>query len=289
MDPIRNNRSLLTNATSGAGETGTIRIAVFDNNRIFRAGIVHLLNAEPDMEVVVEGGSALDLVELNAEHSPDVVILDADVAAAEKHLWQSIHRIYPTMNILGMAFNLDQERIQTTFSIGARGYILKEVDASELLEAVRALYRNEGYVSPAVGAMVLANNSPESRYKDAKASPLAQLSYREGQIFNLLAAGLKNREIGRRVGVTEKTIKHYVTRIFEKLHVRNRVEAAMLSKSGTKPDVAHNAGRVLGLPPIVGCRYEPQSPPLTAGLVAGSDGGLLQHRKNQATNGRRMN
>jgi DNA-binding NarL/FixJ family response regulator len=107
---------------------------------------------------------------------------------------------------------------------GARGYILKGATALDLVAAVRALHCNDGYVSPALGAMMLANASHESRVKRAPASALAQLTFREGAIFKLLAAGLKNREIGRRLGVTDKSIK------IEKLHAGNRVEAAMLSR-----------------------------------------------------------
>ena len=112
---------------------------------------------------------------------------------------------------------------------------MKQISGLELVEAVRAVHRGEGYVSPTVAATLLTNATLGQRVKPASASPLDQLTFREGEIFRLLAAGQKNGEIGQRLALTEKSVKRYVTSIFEKLQVRNRVEAAMLSRSGQTP------------------------------------------------------
>lgn len=286
MDSLRNHRSSLTNSTCDASQTVPIRIAVFDNNRLFRAGIVHMLNGEPDMEVVLEGSSALDLVEISVGFSPDITILDTDVMIAETNLWYSIHRIYPAMDILGMASNLDRERVQAASAIGARVCILKGVGVRELIEAVRTLHRKESHLSPAIGAMMLADVAPESRMERTPASPLAQLTFREGEIFRLLAVGFKNREIGRHLGVTEKTIKCYVTRIFEKLHVRNRVEAAMLSKLGGESRIVPKDRKISIAAPnlcasLAGRDYKCNisvDGGRIGGGAAGSNGGSLPHR-----------
>jgi two-component system, NarL family, nitrate/nitrite response regulator NarL len=243
---------------------------VFDDNPLFRAGIVHVLNAEPDMEVVAEGSSGSNTPRLGAELSLDIVVLDSDLMTADKNLWRSISGLIPDVRILVMAFNPDQEQVLAAFAAGAQGYILKGVSGHELLEAVRALHRSEGYVSPALAATMLANVSLAGRAKGANANPQAQLTFREEEIFNLLSAGLKNREIGRRIGVTEKTVKRYVTRILEKLHVRNRVEAAMLSEPGAKPPIVQRGGRaVVALPYVdVGCKGDSQT-------ATGADAGLV--------------
>ena len=286
MDWLPSHRSSLTNSTCDARQTETIRIAVFDNNRLFRAGIVHMLNAEPDMEVVLEGGSAFDLAEVSVGFSPDITILDTDVMIAETNLWYSIHRIYPAMDILGMASNLDREGVQAASAIGVRGCILKGASVRELVEAVRTLHRKENNLSPAVGAKTLADVGPESGMKHTKAGPLAQLTFREGEIFRLLAAGLKNREIGRHLGVTEKTIKCYVTRIFEKLHVRNRVEAAMLSTLDGDSRIVPKERRISIATPnlcssLASRDYKcniPVDGGRIAGGTAGSNGGSLPQR-----------
>ena len=203
MDSIRRPRP--SNPETGA--FGAIRIAVFDDNPLFRAGIVHVLNAEQGMEVVLEGGRGSEVAVPKAAPSLDIIVLDSDLMTADRTLWYSIVNLCPAAKVLVMAFSPDQEHVLATFAAGARGYILKGVSGYELLEAVRALHRNEGYVSPALAASLLISVSLAGRPKGAGAHLAAQLTFRESEIFNLLAGGLKNREIGRRLGVTEKTIK----------------------------------------------------------------------------------
>lgn len=262
-----------------AADRGTIRIVVFDDNPLFRAGIVHVLNAEPDIEIVAEGSSGANGLPFGAERSVDIVVLDSDIVTADKNLWRSVIELRAAVKILVMAFSPDQEQVLATFAAGAQGYILKGVSGRELLEAVRALHRGEGYVSPALAATMLTNAGLAGRTKGANANPLAQLTFREGEIFSLLAVGLKNREIGRRLSLTEKTIKRYVTRIFEKLHVRNRVEAAMLSKPGAKLQIVQRGRRiVVALPQFDGGRMG--NSPTAAGPVAGQSKGRSPPRGN---------
>jgi two-component system, NarL family, nitrate/nitrite response regulator NarL len=271
-----------------AAECGAIRIAVFDDNPLFRAGIVHVLNAEPGMEVVAEGSSGSNTPRLGAKLSLDIAVLDSDLMTADRNLWRSIIGLRPDVKILVMAFNPDQEQVLAAFAAGAQGYILKGVSGHELLEAVRALHRSEGYVSPALAATMLANVSLAGRAKGANANPQAQLTFREEQIFNLLSAGLKNREIGRRIGVTEKTVKRYVTRIFEKLHVRNRVEAAMLSKPGAKLPFVPRRRRVVIALPTIELATKTDSPPgaeAVAGLPGRANGKLPPRGNGQVPSG----
>ena len=136
--------------------------------------------------------------------------------------------------MLVLAVSLDEDEFLEAFAAGARGYLLKGASEIQLLEAMYAVHRGEGYVSPSVAAVMLTRRNLERYGKGPNASPVDQLSHREGEIFKLLATGLTNREIGQRLGVTENTIKRYFTCIFEKLKVRNRVEAAMLSRRKSK-------------------------------------------------------
>src|SRR5262249_12108475 len=138
-------------------QLGAIRIAVFDGSPLFRAGIVHTLNAEPDMEVVLESDSGSGTHHLGAGVALDIAVLDADLMEADKNLWHSIIRVCPASRILVMAQSSDQGKILATFAAGARGYILKGVTKHDFLAAIRALYRDEGYVLPALGAAMLVN------------------------------------------------------------------------------------------------------------------------------------
>ena len=127
--------------------------------------------------------------------------------------------------------------MRDAFAAGVRGCVLKGAGRLELLEAVRDVSRGEGYLSPTLAASMMRTLAGPIDSGE-KAQHPAQLTYREDQIFRLLSAGLKNKEIGRRLNLSEKSIKRYVTCIFEKLNVRNRVEAAMLSRTTSQQDLA---------------------------------------------------
>ena len=234
----RDCRSSDTAPTPIAVESDIVRIAVFDDSPLFRAGVVHVLNAEPDLEVVLESGSDSAIRQLATELVLDIVILDSDLMAAGEDVLRYIIGVHPATRFLVMSHSPDPDQVLAIFAAGARGYILKRASRYEFVEAVRALHRNQGYMSPTLGAAILASASLAVQLKSAIANPMARLTFRESEIFTLLAAGLTNSEIGRRLDVTEKTIKHYVTGIFEKLNVRNRVEAAMLLRPGVKAEIA---------------------------------------------------
>jgi DNA-binding NarL/FixJ family response regulator len=217
-------------ALEGSG-SDVIRIAVFDENPLFRAGIVHVLNAEPGLEVV----AASDIFSLGMTPLPDVVILDSNIVS-KLCLERSFSGLRSSVKVLVLALSVDEEQFLAAFAAGARGYLLKGVDGPQLVEAVHALHRGEGCVSPSLAAIMLIQPLAK-RGQRPSTRLLAQLTFREGEILKLLTAGLTNWEIGRRLDVTEKTIKRDFTRIFEKLDVRNRVEAAMLLRPGPQPQI----------------------------------------------------
>lgn len=203
-----------------------IKVGVFDENLFFRIGIAHSLKADPEMEVVAEGGTALEALRLTRELSPHVVVLDYTFLERGIGLAQSITAI-PFVKLLILSHSMGTKEAFETFAAGARGYVFKGVSGQDLREAVRAVNRGEGYVSPALAAEMMMSQA--ALEKSDKQNPIARLTHREGQIFDLLCGGLKNQEIGARLNVAERTVKHYITRIFEILNVRNRVEAAALA------------------------------------------------------------
>jgi DNA-binding NarL/FixJ family response regulator len=211
-----------------------IRIGAFDQSPLLRAGIIKVLEADAIMEVVAEAGSAMEALRLSTELAPDVVVLDANLLV-EGDVARMIAAL-PGVKLLILSSHLDESNAAAAFMSGARGYVLKEVQGHEFREAVRAVYRGEAYVSPALaGEMMLAQAGLRKSVGASNIDPIAKLTHREGQIFELLAGGLMNREIAIRLEISEKTVKRYVTRIFETLGVRNRVEAAILSRRST-PD-----------------------------------------------------
>ena len=233
---------------------GSIRIAVFEQMPLFRAGIIQVLNTEAGMEVVAEGNSIPEAVAMSA--AADVVIVDANLLEGSSGPAGSLVALCSTAKVILLTFSAEGERMRDAFAAGVRGCVLKGAGRPELLEAVRNVYRGEGYLSPALAASMMRNLAVPID-SGVKARYPAQLTYREDQIFRLLSAGLKNKEIGRRLNLSEKSIKRYVTCIFEKLNVRNRVEAAMLSRANPQPAAGLANGGVSG-----GIARAPQATPL---------------------------
>ena len=205
-----------------------IRILVADDHPLFREGVVHSLSSEPDIAVVGQAESGEEALRLARDLLPDVVLLDValpgwgGLATAAK-----LATACPAIKVVMLTVVEDEDRLLAAFSAGARGYVLKGVSARELAAVVRGVERGEVYVSPSLAAGILVALT-HGRAPD----PLGELTERERDILKLVGEGLTNREIGERVHLAEKTIKHHITNILQKLQVRSRVEAALLAARG---------------------------------------------------------
>jgi two-component system, NarL family, nitrate/nitrite response regulator NarL len=208
-----------------------ISILVADDHPLFREGVVHSLAAEPDFDVVGQASCGEDALRLACDLVPDVVMLDitmpgwGGIVTAEK-----IRAACPAAKVLMLTVAEDEDKLLASFKAGARAYVLKGVSAHELVRVVRSVAQGEVYVTPSLAAGILVTLSRSTVPQD----PLEGLTERESEILKLVVQGLTNREIGDRLHLSEKTIKHYITNILEKLHVRSRMEAAMLAVRGAK-------------------------------------------------------
>jgi DNA-binding NarL/FixJ family response regulator len=209
-----------------------IRVLLVDDHPLFRAGVAHSLACDPGLLVVGEAASADEAVELALRLRPDVALLDvampepgAGISAAAR-----IAASLPDVRIMMLTVVEDADSLLAALKAGAHGYVLKGVSASELRDIVRRVAGGEVFVTPALASDLLMEFS-HPRPPD----PLSELSQREAEIVELVGQGLTNREIGERLSLAEKTVKHYMTSILQKLHLRSRTEAALFaarSRSG---------------------------------------------------------
>ncbi len=202
------------------------RIVVADDHPLFREGVAGTLQAEPDFAIVGQAKTGEEAYALVGELLPDILLLDVNmpgaggVAAAQK-----IAAAWPVTRIIMLTVSEDQDDLMKVLKAGVRGYVLKGVSARELINVVRMVAQGDVYISPALAGGILFEMT-----QNDEADPLNQLSDREREILKLVADGLTNREIGERLHLAEKTIKHYMTNVLQKLHVRSRVEAALLAQ-----------------------------------------------------------
>ena len=211
--------------------TEPIRVLVVDDHPLFRQGVVQALGAERNLKIVGEAASGEEALKLACALLPDVVLLDISMpgwgglVTAEK-----ITTACPATVIVMLTVSEDKDKLLAAFKAGARAYVLKGVAARELANVLRSAVAGEVYVSPSLASEMLV-----SLTRGSAPDPLQELTDREREILSLIGNGLTNREIGERIFLSEKTIKHYVTNILQKLQVRSRVEAALLAAQRVAP------------------------------------------------------
>ncbi len=203
-----------------------IRVLVVDDHPLLREGVIHTLEAEDDLTVVGEAGTGEEALRLVEKLDPDVILLDIKMPGLGGIATAStIGKHNPSVRVLMLTISEDPDDLIQALKAGARGYVLKGVPGHKLVHAVRAVIDGEVFVSAP-----LANTILHELTQDSSADPLEELIERERQVLELVGRGLTNREIGEQLHLAEKTIKHYMTNVLQKLHVRSRVEAALLAQ-----------------------------------------------------------
>ena len=206
----------------------TIRTLVVDDQAMVRAGLRMLLSSEPDIEVVAEAGHGLEAIAQAGRHHPDVILMD--LRMPELDGLEATRRILaadPDARVLVLTtFNLD-DYVYESLRAGASGFVLKDEPPEQLIAAVRTVAAGEALLSPSVTRSVIAHFTRQQRQPPPAA--LATLTARETDVFRLIAAGLSNAEIGRELFISDTTVKTHVTRLLQKLDVRDRAQAIVLA------------------------------------------------------------
>lgn len=208
--------------------TDPVSIVVADDHPLFRGGVVLTLQEHGGFEVVAQAGSATEAVSAVEAHMPDLVLLDISMPGSGLSAATEIARRFPAVRVVMLTVSEADEDVLTALRAGARGYMLKGVAADDLTEILMTVAKGGSYVAPALAAQVLAAMQAQG---NRPTPPGAEdLSEREVSILRLVAKGLSNKEIAREIALQEKTVKHYMTNILQKLQVRNRVEAALKAR-----------------------------------------------------------
>ncbi len=211
-----------------------IRLVIVDDHPLWREGVISTLQADaktrPAIQVVGEGASADEASQLASSLLPDILLLDLNLPGGGLNAARAVSRAFPVTKIVMLTFSEQEDDVLAALKAGARGYILKGVSGRELREIVRTIHAGEVYVAPGLAAALLREMASGAPKPPDAASLLDELTPRERQILELVAAGKSNKEIGGQLDLTEKTVKHYMTNILQKLQVRNRVEAALLAQ-----------------------------------------------------------
>jgi DNA-binding NarL/FixJ family response regulator len=194
-----------------------LRVLIVDDHPVVRAGLTGMLAAEPDLDVVAEAADGAEAVRLALELAPDVVLMDLRMAGVDGvEATARLAAAAPAVKVLILTTYDTDADIVRAVEAGATGYLLKDTPRGELAEAVRLAARGETVLAPAVAAKLV------SRLRQPAAPPLTP---REREVLALVARGLANAEIGRRLFISEATVKTHLVRVFGKLGVDDRTAA----------------------------------------------------------------
>ena len=200
-----------------------IRVAVVDDHTIVRNGLVALLGAHADLEIVGAVGDGEAAVTLCVEQRPDVVLMDLSMPGVGGiEATRRIAAEAPGVQVVVLTSFMDRERIVEALSAGAIGYLLKDAEPEELIRGIHTAARGESPLDArAARTMLGAQRAPD---------PLDVLTDREREVLVLVAEGLPNKQIGRRLEISEKTVKAHLTSIFRAIGVTDRMQAGLWAR-----------------------------------------------------------
>lgn len=211
---------------SKEGLVEKIRIMLADDHTVLRQGIAQALELQQDMTVVAQAANGKEAVELTKQHRPGVALLDINMPEMDGvQATRQITAEVPETGVIILTMYRRDDFIFEAIKAGASGYLLKEVELSELVKAVRTVAQGEAIIDAAIAGRVMAELRAEiAPSRPADEEPLAE---RDVEILCLLAQGDSNQEIADRLSLSEKTVRNRLSLVFRRLHLKNRTEAAL--------------------------------------------------------------
>ncbi len=202
----------------------TVRVFLLDDHEVVRRGLRDLIEAEDDLEVVGEAGTAEEAYGRIPATRPDVAVLDVRLPDGDGvEVCRDIRSKHPEIQCLMLTSFADDEALFASIMAGAAGYLLKQVKGTDLVGGIRRVGAGESLLDPALTERVL------ERLRTPEDDELSSLTTQERRILDLIAEGLTNRQIGERMFLAEKTVKNYVSNLLSKLGMSRRTEAAVFA------------------------------------------------------------
>jgi DNA-binding NarL/FixJ family response regulator len=210
----------ISETPSISASSSTVRLLIVDNQAVTRAGLIHLLESYPDLQVVGQAADGVQAVSETLELGPQVVLMDAQLPAGQSlEALRQIKQLNPDTAVLLLSAQDREDYLYETLRAGANGYVLKDIAPEELARAIHAVARGEVLVQPQLAGKLLSRFGREGR------PPYETLTARELEVLRLLAQGLRNKEIAARLYVSERTVSFHLANIYQKLSVSGRTEA----------------------------------------------------------------
>jgi DNA-binding NarL/FixJ family response regulator len=205
-----------------------IRVLLVDDHTLFRQSLAYLLRQNPDVELIGEAGNGVEAVSKARELVPDLILMDIRMPEQSGlEATRCIRRELPGVNILVLTVSDEEGDLFEAIKAGAKGYLLKNVDSTKLMESVRLVAAGGVVVSSPMAEKLLNEFSAVvERHAISQRAARTTLTERETEILAHLARGSSNREIGQALGISENTVRAHLRNILEKLHVHNRIQAA---------------------------------------------------------------
>jgi DNA-binding NarL/FixJ family response regulator len=202
-----------------------IRVVIVDDHEIVRLGIRTLLSDRSDIVVIGEAGNANDAVQVITELLPDVVLLDVRLPDDNGlTVCNKIQSLAPNVKVLILTSYCDDETVLNAIRVGADGYLLKEINADTIINAIKDVFMGKSVVDPKLTGKLFESLRKNLNLPENKLPPLSQ---QEQKVLALVAQGKTNKEIGMVLGLSEKTVRNYLSNAMEKLHVSRRSQAAV--------------------------------------------------------------
>ncbi|MBD3007434.1 MULTISPECIES: response regulator transcription factor [unclassified Streptomyces] len=216
--------------TTRATPATPIRVFVLDDHEVVRRGLHDLLDAEPDIEVVGDAGTVDHAMARGPALRPDVAILDVRLPDGDGiTVCRELRSRMPGLACLMLTSFDDDDALLDAIMAGAAGYVLKQIKGSDLVSAVRTVASGQSMLDPATTARLMSTLRGDTAPQEPRDEVLAGLSPREREILVLIGDGLTNRQIGKRLFLSEKTVKNHISRLLAKLGVERRIQAAVLA------------------------------------------------------------